>query len=207
MVRFDYVGSNTLANNEIKEAIDYMNSSVLPIGFSACNESRGWFYENKEKYAGLILLVIAIIFVICSIHFNSLRYPLSIIFAIPIAFMGLFIAFGVSGITFDKGGFAAFVMLSGITVNAGIFLISSLLSIKQNKPTIHHYIKAFNKKVWPITLTIISSILGLVPFLFDGPSEVFWFCFALGTISGLIFSVIGLVFYLPIFALKKYSKK
>lgn len=40
-----------------------------------------------------------------------------------------------------------------------------------------------------------------MPFLFDGPSEVFWFDFAIGTILGLVFSVIALVLYLPAFSL------
>lgn len=65
------------------------------------------------------------------------------------------------------------------------------------------YIRAFNRKIWPITLTILSTILGLVPFLFDGPKEVFWFCFAIGTIAGLVFSVIALILYLPVFALPR----
>ena len=44
-----------------------------------------------------------------------------------------------------------------------------------------------------------------MPFLFDGPSEVFWFDFAIGTILGLVFSVIALVLYLPAFSLGKSS--
>lgn len=100
--------------------------------------------------------------------------------------------------TFDKGGFAAFVMLSGITVNAGIYLVSSWLRDGARK-SVRAYVRAFDRKIWPISLTIISTILGLVPFLFDGPSEVFWFAFAVGTISGLLFSVIALLLFLPAF--------
>ena len=49
--------------------------------------------------------------------------------------------------------------------------------------------------------------MGLVPFLFDGPSEVFWFDFAIGTITGLVFSVIALIFYLPAFALHRRPRR
>ena len=38
-----------------------------------------------------------------------------------------------------------------------------------------------------------------IPFLTDGPSEVFWFDFAAGTISGMLFSVLAMVFVLPVF--------
>ena len=61
------------------------------------------------------------------------------------------------------------------------------------------YVKGFNKKIIPISLTVISTVLGLVPFLLDGPDEVFWFAFALGTIGGLLFSIFALVFVLPAF--------
>lgn len=49
----------------------------------------------------------------------------------------------------------------------------------------------------PTLLTILSTALGLIPFLTDGPDEVFWYAFALGTIGGLAFSVVALVFFLP----------
>ena len=67
---------------------------------------------------------------------------------------------------------------------------------------------AYNHKIVPISLTIISTILGLVPFLFDGPEEVFWFAFAIAAISGTLFSIIALMVYLPIFMpMDKLPKK
>ena len=192
-VRFNFIGSYQQAENVIKEAVDWMNGSVLPLGFHASDERSGWYYDHKEKYAWLILLVIAIIFVICAVHFNSLRFPLAIILMIPLSFVGLFLAFGLSDFTFDKGGFAAFVMLSGITVNAGIYLVSEWLSCRS-------YLRAFGRKIRPISLTVLSTVLGLIPFLFDGPGEVFWFAFAVGTIAGLLFSVLALLLWLPVMA-------
>ena len=192
-VRFNFIGSYQLAENVIKEAVDWMNGSVLPLGFHASDERSGWYYDHKEKYAWLILLVIAIIFVICAVHFNSLRFPFAIILMIPLSFVGLFLAFGLSDFTFDKGGFAAFVMLSGITVNAGIYLVSEWLSCRS-------YLRAFGRKIRPISLTVLSTVLGLIPFLFDGPGEVFWFAFAVGTIAGLLFSVLALLLWLPVMA-------
>lgn len=142
---------------------------------------------------------------------------------IPVSFIGEFLVFGLSDFAFDKGGFAAFVMLSGITVNAGIYLISAFKKLlsgrgispmwsigsldhkarREHSLQVHTYVRAFNTKIIPIFLTIASSVIGLVPFLFDGPSEVFWFDFAIGTIAGLVMSVVALILLLPVFALKK----
>lgn len=202
-VRYDFIGSYQLSEKLKDEAISYMNSEVLPTGYKASYEEYRWFYENKDRYAGLILLVIAIIFVICAVHFNSFRYPLAIIWMISISFIGLFLVFGLTDFTFDKGGFAAFVMLSGITVNAGIYLVSAWRQSRTASSEVRRYVKSFDRKIWPVSLTILSTILGLVPFLFDGPGEVFWFSFAIGTIGGMVFSVLAFVLYLPVFCLKK----
>lgn len=64
------------------------------------------------------------------------------------------------------------------------------------------YVKSFSRKITPITLTIISTVLGLLPFLTDGPEEVFWFDFAVGTISGMLFSIIAVVFILPVYCVR-----
>lgn len=126
-----------------------------------------------------------------------------------------FLTFGLSDIPFDQGGFAAFVMLSGIVVNAGIYLVNEYLGRRRLREAqgrlldgtaTRDYVRAFNHKIHPIMLTIVSTVMGLVPFLFDGPSEVFWFPFAIGTISGLVLSVIALLFYMPIFCFKEKKK-
>ena len=91
-------------------------------------------------------------------------------------------------------------MLCGITVNAGIYLLSAW---REDGNFLH----AFSRKILPISLTILSTVLGLIPFLFDGPGEVFWFSFAVGTIAGLLFSVLALLFYLPVFVLRRAKTK
>lgn len=59
----------------------------------------------------------------------------------------------------------------------------------------------------PIFLTVVSTALGLALFLSDGPEEVFWFDFAAGTIGGLLFSLIALVLFLPVFAVKRKESR
>ena len=61
----------------------------------------------------------------------SFRYPLPVIFMIPISFIGLFLVFGLTDFAFDQGGFAAFVMLSGIVVDAGIYLVTTYQALRQ----------------------------------------------------------------------------
>ncbi|MBQ6253540.1 MAG: efflux RND transporter permease subunit, partial [Bacteroidales bacterium] len=195
-VRYDFIGSYELSRRLREQVVDHFNNEILPVGFKAEDPSGGWFYGNKERYAWLIFLIIAVIYVMLAMTFESFRYPLPVIFMIPISFIGLFLVFGLSDFAFDQGGFAAFVMLCGIVVNAGIYLVTTYQETRD-------YIKAFSRKITPISLTIVSTILGLLPFLSDGPEEVFWFDFAIGTIAGMAFSVIAIIFVLPVFCVRK----
>jgi multidrug efflux pump subunit AcrB len=116
--------------------------------------------------------------------------------------MGVFLTFYLFDLNFDQGGYAAFVLLAGISVNAALYLINDFNHLKRNwnqSLGLYYYIKAYNHKIIPILLTIISTILGMVPFLIAGKNENFWFALAAGTIGGLLFSILAIVFYLPLF--------
>ena len=66
-------------------------------------------------------------------------------------------------------------------------------------PPVKAYVKAINAKIRPISLTIISTILGFMPFLIGRYREAFWYPLAVGTIGGLIFSFVALIILLPLF--------
>ncbi|MGM9785412.1 MAG: efflux RND transporter permease subunit [Candidatus Cryptobacteroides sp.] len=205
-VCFDFIGSYELSKRVIDKAVGHMNDEILPIGYKAYNPQGGWWDENKDKYAWLIFLIVTVIFVMLAITFESLRLPLAVIFMIPISFIGLFMTFGLSDLSFDQGGFAAFVMLCGIVVNAGIYIVLAYKDIvcqKARLAGIRGYLKAFGRKINPIMLTVISTVLGLIPFLSEGPQEVFWFDFAIGTIGGMVFSIIAVVLVLPVFVIRR----
>lgn len=234
VVCYDFIGNRELSRSLSVGAVKYMNDEILPIGYKAEVPDGGWFDTAKRQYAWLLFLIIAVIYVMLAMTFESFRYPFAVIFMVPISFIGLFLAFGLSDFPFDQGGFAAFVMLSGIVVNAGIYLVTTYQALlKERSPgmfgsrvpflepadsglvasapltaesslafRIRLYVKSFSRKITPITLTIISTILGLIPFLTDGPEEVFWFDFAVGTISGMLFSIIAVVFILPVFCVR-----
>lgn len=207
LVGFDFIGSYELGRRLIERTVKQFNGEVLPIGFTADSPSYRFAFGQKNEQVWLILLVVAIIYTMCAILFESLRKPLVIILMIPVSFIGVFLVFGWTDFVFDQGGFAAFVLLCGIVVNAGIYLINEAQNLRTatRKRGIALYLKAYNHKIVPIWLTILSTVLGLVPFLYDGPSEVFWFAFAMAAIAGTLFSMVALVVYLPLFLPLKES--
>ena len=200
-VGYDYVGSWDMQARMEMEQLIRLNKK-LPMGFRAGsnNNAYGWWSEQKQRTA-LIFVVVLVIFMICASMFESFRIPLVIVLLIPVSFIGLFIAYPVFGVQFGQGGFAAMIMLCGITVNAGIYLTSEYRTIAEatHRTGLKTYIKAYNRKIIPTMLTILSTVLGLIPFLFDGRDSQFWFSFAVGVMSGMLFSVIAIVLVMPTF--------
>ncbi|MDR2497778.1 MAG: efflux RND transporter permease subunit, partial [Tannerellaceae bacterium] len=201
-IQYDYVGSAGQGRRVLERTLKSLNSR-LPLGYTASRlEAEYYFGKNESHLYALLPIIILILYFISGILFNSLRLPLAIIFVIPISYIGVFVAFRQFGLQFDQGGFASFVLLCGITINAGIYIINEYACIRRRKPLMppaRAYLKAWNAKVGPIFLTIISSVLGFLPFLIGAERENFWFTLAAGSISGLIASFAGIFLCLPMF--------
>lgn len=214
-LQYEYIGSYEQGNKIQKRDLEEFNK-LLPMGYTAESDSQSWSWGKKDnKQYQLLLVVIAIIFFTTSILFNSLKQPLAIIFVIPVSYIGVFLTFYWFRLNFDQGGFASFVLLCGITVNASIYILNEYNSIRSRFPRLsmlRAYTKAWNAKILPIFLTVVSTILGFIPFMVGTDKEAFWFPLAAGTIGGLVMSIIGIFFFLPVFSLKrkevcKYSKR
>ncbi len=202
VVAYNFIGPSPLAQKVRERQVERTNA-LLPLGYQAQDNRFNWSWNRKDKdQYYLIFLVIAIIYVICSIILESLLQPLAIIALIPISFIGVFLTFYFFDINFDQGGFASFIMLCGIVVNSGLYIINDYNILKKGqgaKRGIALYLKAFNYKIIPVILTVLSTVLGLVPFVLHGQKEVFWFSFAVGAMGGLLFSLVAILFYMPLF--------
>lgn len=200
-LQYDYIGSHTQGERALDKEIKALNER-LPMGYSAEKEGSywGWGQQDNKQYWLLGLLAV-IVFFTSSILFNSVRQPLIVIFIIPISFIGIFLTFYWFKLNFDQGGFASFILLAGITINASIYILDEYNRVRKLKPLLSStqaYLKAWNTKIVPIFLTIVSTILGFIPFMVGTQKESFWFPLAAGTIGGLMMSFIGIFIFLPL---------
>ena len=201
LVKFNYLGSPKFGGEFRDKTIEYMKT-VMPVGYQIDTQDRfGRSDKAKQQYGLLVFLLLGIYF-ICAILFENLRQPFYIIITIPISFIGLFLIFSLFDFSFDQGGYAAFVMLGGLVVNAAIFIVNDLNNSKLKKYN-RAVLKSVLGKAQPIMLTILSTCFGLIPFLIEGESEAFWFSLAIGTIGGLMFSTVAVFLCLPVFLQNK----
>ena len=209
-VNYNFKGPGPLSKMVQYRHIDELNAK-LPLGYRASSPEYWYMWNVKEKKQYFLLgIIILIIWFVCSVLFESLLKPLAAIAAIPISYVGVFLTFYLFKFNFDQGGFASFILLSGLVVNAAIYIINdfnNLVSKQGKEPNVKTYLKAFNQKIVAIMLTILSTVLGLVPFVWGGQREVFWFAFASGAMGGLIFSLVAILVFLPLFLPVRRMKK
>ncbi|ADQ79700.1 acriflavin resistance protein [Paludibacter propionicigenes WB4] len=201
-VQYEYIGASEQGQKVLEKAVNSFKKQ-LPMGYTIENKSGrnyNWGNDTGKQY-GLLFLILIIIFFLSSILFNSLKQPFAILFVIPFSFIGIFLTFYLFKLNFDQGGFASFILLSGLTVNANIYIIDEFNRIVKQKRVskLRAYVKAWSYKMRPIMLTITSTVLGFSPFIIGSTKEAFWYPLAAGTMGGLLFSIIGIIIFLPIF--------
>jgi multidrug efflux pump subunit AcrB len=199
-LQYEYIGAYEQGTKVLERNIKEFKDR-LPLGYTIENPQQQWNWgrDNSRQY-WLLLLIFVIVYFMCSILFNSLKQPFAVIFVIPVAFIGIFLTFYLFQLNFDQGGFASFVLICGLSVNANIYILNEYNNIRRqrNISALRAYIKAWAAKISPIFLTVISTVLGFVPFMI-GARESFWFPLAAGTIGGLIMSLVGIFLFLPLF--------
>jgi len=200
-LEFEYTGSFRFGQKHLDACLSIFKPQ-LPLGYTVEQQKYSFSSKKERVKYGLLLLVMIAIFFICSIFFESLRTAALLLLLIPLSFIGIFLIFYWVDAPFDQGGYVSFLLLSGIVVNALILIMAEYHQLIKAYPwrkRIDLFHRAFRMKSTPIFLTIISTALGLIPFLLHGQDEVFWYSLALGAIGGLIFSIIVIVLVVPLF--------
>ena len=143
-----------------------LTSLSVPLGFSF---NYGGEYEEQQKSFNELLLVlglaIVLVYMVMAAQFESLRDPLIILFSIPLAAIGIALILVLTNTTFNIQAFIGTIMLAGIVVNNAIVLIdyTNLLRRRDNLPLRHAVELAGRRRLRPILMTTLTTVLGLVP--------------------------------------------
>lgn len=207
-VSFEYFGNYGFGSEFLDEQLKEFKAE-LPLGYTVERTSNDWWRRDAQRQYGLLGLVALVIFIIGAVLFESLRQPFWMISQIPLSFVGLFLAFYLTGFNFDQGGYAAFLLLAGLVVNAVIFILNEYnaqLRLQPAAPASFRrmaYRRALRHKIRPILLSTLTTVTGLLPFLWIGGEQPFWPALAIGTIGGLAMSLVMLLVVLPVLVLRR----
>ncbi|MEI3123990.1 MAG: efflux RND transporter permease subunit [Oscillospiraceae bacterium] len=110
----------------------------------------------------MLLLGVLLVYFIMVAQFQSLKSPFIVMFTIPLAFTGGFLALLIAGINVSVISLIGFVMLVGIIVNNGIVLVDCInqerLGGMERREAI---IEAGVTRLRPILMTSLTTVLGL----------------------------------------------
>lgn len=152
----------TLVSNEVQEKLDALE---IPEGYEI--EMAGedeTIRESMEQMLLMLLLAIIFIYLIMVAQFQSLLLPFIIMFTIPLAFTGGFLALFAANMEVSIIAMLGFVMLAGVIVNNGIVLIEYITQQRQEGKLKHEAIvEAGIIRLRPILMTALTTILAMVP--------------------------------------------
>ena len=207
-VEFDYTGTEKFGLKYVNKVIEGFQT-IIPVGYFIEPPDAHYFYllqDNQTMQYWLLLVVIAIIYLICVVLLESFYQPILVLLTIPVSFIGVFLTFYWFNLNFDMGGFASLILLSGLSVNSALYIINEYNNLRTKRHNISQlktFVKAFHYKIIPILITVLSTSLGLIPFIAGGQHEVFWFALAAGTIGGSVFSLMAIFMLLPILIIRR----
>lgn len=194
----DYIVTNV--SNAIQKAVDEYE---LPEGFSV--EYAGENENTMEavfELVKMLLLGVLLIYMIMVIQFQNLKSPFIIMFTIPLAFTGGFLALAITGFDVSIIALVGFIMLSGIIVNNGIVLVDYINSLRIENPEMtkaEAIIDAGKTRMRPILMTTLTTVLGLLTMALGiGQGVEMMQPLAIVCIGGLLYATLMTLYIVPV---------
>ncbi len=137
----------------------------LPQGY---NIDFGGQYEDMMSAFGQLLaalvLAIMMVYMVMAAQFESFSHPFSIMFTMPLAFVGVIWAFLLTGTTLSVPTFLGVIMLAGIVVNNGIVLIDYVNQLRrQGYDIMEAALEGSTTRLRPVLITSLTTAGAMVP--------------------------------------------
>ncbi len=180
---------------EVREWLE--NTSFGPgvnYDFGGEQEARGESFTSMYQATSIAIVGI---FAVLVLMFRSLRQPLIIFAALPLAFIGSILALFVTGYTFSFTAFVGLTSLVGIVVNNSILLVDMTNQNRLGGMTrCEALIESGTSRFVPILLTTTTTIFGLLPLSLSG--STLWGPMGWVIIGGLVTSTALTLIVVPV---------
>jgi len=165
-------------------------------------EIAGSVEDQQESFTDmftLLLLVIMLVYIVMAAQFESFRDPFIIMFSLPFAFTGVFVALWMTGTSLSLIALIGAVMLVGIVVKNGIVLIDYINLNKERGASVRRAVITGGKsRLRPVIMTTLTTILGMVPMAMGiGSGSEIWQPMGISIIGGLTVSTVLTLVVMP----------
>jgi HAE1 family hydrophobic/amphiphilic exporter-1 len=164
----------------------------------------GGSFEEMQEATGdmllLLVLIIILVYIVMATQFESFRSPFIIMFSLPFAFTGVFLALWMTGTSMSMIAMIGAIMLVGIVVKNGIVMVDFTNLLRDRGMSINQSVIAAGKsRLRPVLMTSLTTILGMLPLaLSSGEGSETWKPMGIAVIGGLTFSTILTLIVVPV---------
>ena len=136
-----------------------------PVGYDLT--VAGSFEEQQKAFRELVIslvLALVLVYMVLACQYESLRDPLVVMFSVPLAAVGVLVTLFITKTTLNIQSYIGCIMLGGIVVNNAILLVDQAgRLIEDGMPTRDALVEAGRRRLRPILMTTLTTILGLMP--------------------------------------------
>lgn len=187
----------TLLSSDIQDQIDEID---IPEGYSITMTGEdSTIMDAMEQLVLMLVLAVIFIYLIMVAQFQSLLSPFIIMFTIPLAFTGGFLALLVTGNELGVISMLGLIMLSGIIVNNGIVLIDYINQMRaEGMSKKEAILDAGRKRIRPVLMTALTTILAMSTMALGlGEGSQMMRPMAITVIGGLIYGTLLTLIVVP----------
>lgn len=183
------------------EAALLLRDVPRPPGISL--EVAGQNEEMERSYRSLLFalgLAVFLVYLVMASQFESLLHPFVILFSIPLSLVGVVLALMLTGSQLSVLVFIGIIMLAGIVVNNAIVLVDLVNQLReQGYERERAVIEAGRARLRPILMTMLTTVLGLLPLAIGiGSGSEVRAPMAITVIGGLMLSTLLTLVVVPV---------
>lgn len=172
----------------------------------------GGYYSNRQMVGELfVILIVAflLLYFILSAQFESLIQPLIILSELVVDIFGAFLLLWVFGSGINLMSMIGLVVMCGIIINDSILKVDTINRLRrEGYPLLRAIFTGGNRRLKPIIMTSLTTILAIAPFLVRGNiGSDLQFPLSLALIGGMVVGTIVSIFFIPIFYYTIYKNK
>ena len=173
----------------------------MPTGISV--EVGGETVTVSEYMQDLVLaiaLALVLMYLIMVAQFQSLKSPFIVMFTVPLAFTGGFLALFICGFDVSVVALLGFLVLSGVVVNNGIVLVDYVNRLVSEGMDLTEALVIGGKtRMRPILMTAMTTILAMLTMALGiGEGMEMIQPMAVVAVGGLIYATIMTLFFVPV---------
>ncbi|MDX1494651.1 MAG: efflux RND transporter permease subunit, partial [Longimicrobiales bacterium] len=161
-----------------------------------------WSTEEQQQIYLVLVVALLLVYMVTAALFESFAQPLCVILTVPMALIGVYLAFFLTDASFTREAYVGVIMMLGIVVNNAILLVDHVNGVRRRNPGMalrDAIVRGTLERVRPILMTTTTTVLGLLPLVLfgDATGSNIWDALALVLIGGLLSSTIFVLTITP----------